>query len=417
VEVAGDQAGRFQLAVTTGVLAAIAAAVFLWGACSARLERADLTAPIVFVGLGVVLWAILSPTSGLEGVPLRVLTEITLVWVLFSDAAGVSLRALRADAATYVRLLAVALPLTIALGCLLAWAMFDGLDVWLALFVGAALAPTDASLGQAVITNPAVPVRIRDILNVESGLNDGIATPVVLVALAGAQAANDAQRGIPGHPMLQLLAGVGVGVGIGGLAGVLLRTTRRRGWVAEEFAGPATLALALLAYSAAVTAGSNGFVAAFAAGVAFGNLAGPGEPRQVFYVKQTAALAALLVWTLFGFVAVPLVVHAPVWLLLLYAALSLTAIRMLPVGIVLARTDLNRRAALFIGWFGPRGLASVVFALVAIDELGAGADIAVALVVVTVLASVVLHGLSARPLANRYAATGHRAVTAFDEFG
>ena len=176
------------------------------------------------------------------------------------------MRDLRADAGVFGRLLGLALPLTVVLGWLLAWGTFDSFDVWLALLVGAALAPTDAALGAAVITNPAVPSRIRHILNVESGLNDGIVTPVVMVALAGAASAEGHGGSGAGGALLELLLGVLVGVIVGGAGGWLLRRARRRRWADEAFAGPAVLALALLAYAASLACNGNGFVAALQVG-------------------------------------------------------------------------------------------------------------------------------------------------------
>jgi NhaP-type Na+/H+ or K+/H+ antiporter len=389
--------------MTPGAVALIAATVFAWGAVSGRLQRSDLTGPIVFVAIGVVLHAIRPLNPSVESESVRLLTEVTLVWVLFSDAARVGIDELRADAGVYGRLLAVALPLTVLLGWLLAWGLFSSFDVWLALLVGAALAPTDAALGAAVISNPAVPGRIRGILNVESGLNDGIVTPVVLVALAGA-AATGGHGGGAAHAALELLLGAAVGLGTGGAGGFALRSARRRGWVDEEFAGPAVLALALLAYAAALAGHGNGFVASFVAGIAFGHFAGRAGPKQVWYVEQTAGLASLLVWLLFGAVAVPLVADQIDWRLVLYAVLSLTAVRMMPVAAVLTGTGLGHRSALFVGWFGPRGLASVVFGLLAVEELGPGADTAVAVIATTVLLSVLAHGVTAEPLSARYAA-------------
>ncbi|MEU8234758.1 cation:proton antiporter, partial [Actinoplanes sp. NPDC048967] len=174
--------------MTSGALALIAAVVFAWGAFSAKLERADLTAPMVFVGIGMLLALGLPAGAGAAGV--TVLTEATLAWVLFSDASRVGLRELRSDAGVYGRLLGLALPLTVVAGAAGAWLLLDAPLPWYALLIGAALAPTDAALGAVVITHPAVPARIRRILNVESGLNDGIVTPVVLVALAGAASAH-----------------------------------------------------------------------------------------------------------------------------------------------------------------------------------------------------------------------------------
>ncbi|MDX6283900.1 MAG: hypothetical protein QOH03_4971, partial [Kribbellaceae bacterium] len=193
--------------MSSGILALVAAVVFGWGVLSARLERADLTAPIVFVGVGVLIANIASFDVQVETETVKLLTEVTLVWVLFSDAAGVDVRELRKEAGVYVRLLGIALPLTVLLGWLLAWGIFGGFDVWLALLVGAALAPTDAALGAPVISNPVVPSRVRGILNVESGLNDGIVTPVVMVALAGAAVAEGHSGDGAGGAVVQLLLG------------------------------------------------------------------------------------------------------------------------------------------------------------------------------------------------------------------
>jgi len=380
------------------------AVVFAWGAFSARLERAGLTAPIAFVGVGALLGTFLHLGGETEATVVTALTEATLVWVLFSDAARVGVREVRSDAGVFGRLLGLALPLTVVVGALCAWWILDAPMPWLALLIGAALAPTDAALGAVVIVHPAVPVRVRRILNVESGLNDGIVTPVVLLALAGAASAEgQAGPGVLGAA-LQLVGGavIGSAVGVGG--GWLMRTADRRGWAGEGFTGPAVLALALLAYGGSLALHGNGFVAAFAAGIAFGHVAGRGGPREVFYVEETAGLASLLVWMLFGAIALPLLYGSLDWQMLLYAVLSLTAIRMIPVALGLLGTGLGRRTVLFIGWFGPRGLASVVFALLAVEQLGPPADPAVAVIVLTVLASVLAHGLTASPLAVRYGA-------------
>lgn len=388
--------------MTAALVAAVAAAVFVWGAVSSRLQRADLTAPMVFVLVGLGLSVVAPLDADLETETVKLLTEVTLVWVLFSDASRVRVSALRAEAGVFVRLLALALPVTVLLGWWLADVAFGGLDVWLALLVGAALAPTDAALGAAVISNPAVPPRIRGILNVESGLNDGIVTPVVMVALAGAAAAEGDGGGGAGHAVVELLLGVALGAVAGGLGGWTLRRAQRRGWADQDFAGPAVLALALAVYAASVACSGNGFVAAFVAGIAFGRTAGRAGPEEVLYVEQTASLVSLLVWMLFGLVAVPRVADAFGWTLLLYAVLSLTVVRMLPVAVGLLGTGLGRRASLFVGWFGPRGLASVVFALLAVEELGAEADTAVAVIATTVLLSVLAHGITASPLAVRF---------------
>ena len=190
-------------------LAIIAALIFGWGALSARLERFDVTAPIIFVLAGLLLAH--GPLAVLGVAPsnavIKELAEFTLALVLFSDASRVGLHELRVDAGVYVRLIGGALPLTIGLGTVLALAL-AGTNIWLALLVGAALAPTDAALGAGMIASPVVPARIRRLINVESGLNDGIATPFVSVALAGAAAGGQ----IAGHGPAKAVAELAVGV-------------------------------------------------------------------------------------------------------------------------------------------------------------------------------------------------------------
>jgi NhaP-type Na+/H+ or K+/H+ antiporter len=396
--------------VDTAAILVIAAAIFAWGSVSARLERADLSAPIVFVAVGAVLAAAELVDAATAPETLQPLVEITLVWVLFSDAARVRVQDLRADAGRYVRLLAVGLPLTVLAGWGLAAWLFPALGLWLALLVGAALAPTDAALGVPVVTNPAVPSRVRRLINVESGLNDGIATPVVMVALAGAASA-EGLADAPGvaEALLELAIGAGVGLVVGGGGGWLLHRARARRWVAEDFAGIAVLGLALAAYTASLVAHGNGFVAAFCGGLAFGATAGRRGPDELAFTEQAGSAVSLLVWLAFGAIAVPIMLDRASWTVLLYAALSLTVVRMVPVALALLGAGLDRAAVLFIGWFGPRGLASLLFALLALEQLDSAADEAVAIIAVTVLLSVLAHGISAAPLAARYgrAAAAH----------
>jgi NhaP-type Na+/H+ or K+/H+ antiporter len=395
-------------------LALVAALVFAWGALSARLERFDVTAPITFVIAGLVLThgplAVLGVAPSNEVV--KTLAEITLVLVLFSDASRVGLRDLRAELGLCLRLLGIGLPLTIGLGTLLALALFGGINIWLALLIGAALAPTDAALGAGVMVNRAVPARIRRLINVESGLNDGIATPFVLVAVAGAAAAAHESGTGPGGAVAELALGLAVGGAVGGAGGWLVKVTRRRDWVAEGFADAAVLGLAVCAYASAIALHGNGFIAAFTGGLAFGSTSGRrGEPLVPF-VEETGALVSLLVWLAFGAVAVAPMFDHLTWQLVVYAVLSLTIIRMAPVALALAGARLGWATTAFVGWFGPRGLASVVFALLALEDLGdKAASPAVAVITATVLLSVVAHGASAEPLARRYGAASDQAAT------
>src|SRR6266568_7632443 len=346
--------------------------MFGWGTLSARLERFDVTAPITFVVAGLLLthgplaFLGIQPSNEL----IKELAEFTLALVLFSDASRVGLHELRAEAGLYLRLLGAALPLTIGLGTLLALALAGGGSIWLALLVGAALAPTDAALGAGMMTNPLVPLRIRRLINVESGLNDGIATPFVSVALAGAATGGEVAGHGPAAAAAELALGILVGGAVGGAGGLLVNTARRRGWAAEGFAGSAVLGLAVCAYASAVALHGNGFIGAFVGGLTFGTTGGRRGERLVPFVEETGALVSLLVWLTFGAVAVAPAVEGLTWQIVLYAVLSLTVIRMVPVAIALAGTRFGWATIALVGWFGPRGLAAVVFALLALEELG-----------------------------------------------
>ena len=381
----------------------VMAAVFGWGALSGRLERSDLTAPIVFVAVGGLFAA-----TGLVDAPslaqtLKPLVELTLVWVLFSDAAGVAFGQMREDSGRIARLLGIGLPLTVVAGWALALWLFPSQGIWLTLLVAAALAPTDAALGLPVVMNPAVPSRVRRLITVESGLNDGIVTPVVLFALAAAVSVEELESA-PGllEALAELGIGVLVGVGVGLAGGFALRWSRRRGWAADEFVGIAVLALALVTYTASLAVHGNGFVAAFCGGLAFGAAAGRRAPAELLFLEQAGSLVSMLVWFAFGALAIPIVLVRADLAVVAYAILSLTLVRMVPVALACWGAGLDRKTVLFVGWFGPRGLASLVFALLALEDLGTAADDVVAIIGVTVLLSVLAHGLSASPLAARY---------------
>jgi NhaP-type Na+/H+ or K+/H+ antiporter len=384
-------------------LSLVLATIVGWCVLAGRLERVGLTAPIVFVVAGFVFAEGFDTLDlGPEPELVKAIVEVTLVWVLFGDASKVRWSQFRRDLGTYTRLLGIGLPLTVALGAAAAMVVL-GLDPWPALLLGAALAPTDAALGASVMSNPRVPDGVRSALNVESGLNDGIATPIVLVAIAGV-AASEGIAGVegPGRAVLALLVGVLVGAVIGGLGGVVTRRARERGWLTEDLAGPAILALALLAYTGALVVDGNGFVAAFVGGLVFGNVAGRVGEKEVDFVEQTGSVASMISWLIFGALAVPVIGDRWSWTMLVYVGLSLTVVRMLPVALCLLGAGFDRYAVGFIGWFGPRGLASVIFALLTLEELEHAGQEVVAVIALTVLASVVLHGLSAGPLANRF---------------
>jgi NhaP-type Na+/H+ or K+/H+ antiporter len=391
----------------TEVVAVFAAAVVVWSLVSGRLDRLSVTPALAFVAVGVVVanppLSLIEIDVGSETV--RSLVEVTLAVVLFTDAARVDVRRLRADMRVPLRLLLVGLPLTVAAGLGLGLVLFADLDLWVCAVVAAAVAPTDAALGAPLMADRRIPARVRRELNVESGLNDGLITPVVTFFIAGAVAEAGSQPDLsPGSAVVDLALGVLVGVGLGVAGGTALRVARRQAWASSAVETVAVLALALLAYAAAVEAGGNGFVAAFVGGLAFG--AARKAPVEVLgFASETGELLAIVVWFVFGAIAVPVLDGAP-WSVVAFALLTLSVGRMLPVAVALAGTGLSRPTVAFLGWFGPRGLASVVFALIAFDELTAGEarSTMLAAIVATVLLSVVAHALTARPLAGRYAA-------------
>ena len=252
------------------------------------------------------------------------------------------------------------------------------------------------------MVNPAVPARIRRLINVESGLNDGIATPFVLVAIAGAATAEHAAQTGPGTAVAELALGLAIGALVGGGGGWLIKVGRRRGWVADGFAGAAVLGLAVCSYTASVALHGNGFIAAFIGGLGFA-AAGGQAAQLVPFVEETGTLVSLLVWLLFGVIAVVPALQSLTWQTVAYAVLSLTIIRMLPVAVALIGSGLGRATVAFVGWFGPRGLASVVFGLLTLEDLGGpAAKPVVTVIAFTVLLSVIAHGLTAEPLARRY---------------
>jgi NhaP-type Na+/H+ or K+/H+ antiporter len=385
-------------------LAVVAACIAVWGLVSARLQRLLITAPIAFVLLGLMLsngpTALIRPH--LQSSAIRAGAEITLAVLLFADACRVNARRLVDDAAIPTRLLGLGLPLTIGAGAALAAGLFSSGGIWVAATIGAIVAPTDAALGAAVMSDERVPTRVRRTLNVESGLNDGIATPFVNLFLAGALASESVETGGVGHAVVVLVGGAALGAGVGLVGALLLMATTRAGWSAPDFRPLSVLAIALFGYGVALAAGTNGFVAAFVAGLAFGTALGDTE-EVLGFTEEVGTLMSLLVWFAFGAVMLIPGLDAATWRDYVFAVLALTVARMVPVAIALWGSQLDRVTVAFVGWFGPRGLASVVFGLIAVDSLAPNdRQLVLSAVVTTVAMSVLAHGVTASPLARRY---------------
>jgi NhaP-type Na+/H+ or K+/H+ antiporter len=391
--------------------AILAILIVVYAALADKLARWSITMPMVFVVIGIALGA-----SGLGLLPIspdaeasKALTEITLALLLFADASTLRLREVSSDAGLPARLLTIGLLLTIVSGAIVARIMLPQEGLAFACLLGAILAPTDAALGLPIFNNPRVPVRIRRALNIESGLNDGIATPFVLLFLAFATA-EEAQAGGTQwltHAVLEIALAILAAIAVGGAGGWLLSRAARRGWTSGVSKQLAILGLALAAYFGSVAIGGNGFIAAFVGGIVFramtrGELIEPTEFTETF-----GSFLSLLIWGMFGAVLVSAVVPGTKdWRPILYAILSLTVIRMVPVAIALLGTGLRRDTVALMGWFGPRGLASVVFTLIALEsfrEVGRPEETLIAAATWTILLSVLAHGISALPLSAWYA--------------
>jgi NhaP-type Na+/H+ or K+/H+ antiporter len=385
--------------------------IVIYASLAVRLSRWSITLPMVFVAGGFLLgpggMGLLPISPQVEGI--KEITEITLALLLFADASTLNLWRVRDDAALPGRLLLLALPLIIFLGAVLASALLPNEDLAFAALIGAILAPTDAALGLAIFTDPRVPVRIRRALNVESGLNDGIAAPFVTLFIAFAVATEAHVQGeswwVTALSEIGLAVAVGTVIGIAG--GWLLMQVSRRGWTSETSKQIAILGLALLAYFSAVTLHGNGFIAAFVGGIVFGastrnQLAEPTE-----FTENMATFLSVLVWGIFGGLMMPVVLSFTTdWRPIVYAILSLTVVRMVPVALSMIGTRLRPDTIALMGWFGPRGLASVVFTLLAflhLKEASQPIDTLVSVAGWTILLSVVAHGVSAQPLAAWYA--------------
>lgn len=389
------------------VLVGLGVIAVLYALTAARLERWSVGAPLVFVTAGVMLSTL---TAGVldaphRSEPVKIATEATLALILFADASTIGARRLRGDATIPARLLLVGLPLTIALGSLLAHLVIPGVGWAMAGLIATILTPTDAALSVPVVTNRAVPERLRRALNVESGLNDGIATPIIVIMIsvvAGTETA--AASDVPG-PLRAIGIALVVAVALGVTGGRLALWAQQHRSMTVTSERLIVIALAALSYLLAAQLGGNGFVAAFAAGLCFGTASRHVLHEATEFTETTAMFLSYAVWAVFGAVLLgPLLRQPWPWSSILYAVLALTVIRMIPVGLSLMGTRLGGVTTAFLGWFGPRGLASVVFLLMAADELHIEQldHPLVQTVVWTIALSVLLHGLTAAPFVRSY---------------
>jgi NhaP-type Na+/H+ or K+/H+ antiporter len=388
-------------------LAIFVVLLFGYALVSRRLEQTVLTAPIVFTIAGMLMYPVLPKLleAGFNANVFLRLAEIGLVLLLFTDASRTDFKLLRSIGNLPIRLLSTGLLLTIFLGTVAARLVFPELSLWEAGILAVILAPTDAGLGQVIVSSPRVPIRIRQALNVEAGLNDGLSVPFLLffMALAAAKIEGGAES-LAEFIGQQLGYGIVVGAGIGLVGGWLLGWARRREWVSEPFRQIGVVALPLLCLVISEIVGASMFIAAFVAGLSVQVGYKEAGKDSVEFTEEWGQLVNLAVFFLFGVLVLK---DWPQYTMttLLYAVLSLTVVRMVPVAIALIGTHLNPATVVFMGWFGPRGLASIVLGLVYLEEglyLPGESTIRLA-VIVTVALSIFAHGFTATPGINLYA--------------
>ncbi len=380
-------------------------AIFLlaYSAIAGRIERSWISGPIVFTAAGLILGpgglGVLRLNVSAED--LRLLAEATLAMVLFTDAAHANLAVVRSNVHLPERLLLIGLPMTVVLGLGVAWVIFPELELLELALLASMLAPTDAALGKPVVANPALPAAIRESLNVESGLNDGICVPLLVILLSLAVGTQIEHAG-SSHMAIVLAEAIGIGLAAGIVVTLgaewLRRGAAARGWIGEPWNEVWTPALAAACFTVAQTLGGSGFIACFVGGLVMGVSSRHRTHVPLRGAEATGEALALLTWLLFGSIITAVLRYATP-AVVLYAVLSLTFIRMLPVFLCLLGTRLGLTQSLFIGWFGPRGLASIVFAVMVYDADLPGNRILMATVACTVLLSVAAHGISAYPLA------------------
>ncbi len=388
-------------------LAIITAGLLLYSLISGRLSGTVITAPLVFIMFGFVVGPGVLDIAHVNvgNSAIHYMAEFTLILVLFTDASRIDLMQVRRDHNLPARMLIIGLPLTIVAGTVIALQMFPAFTFWEAALLAALLAPTDAALGQAVLSAKVVPVRIRQAINIESGLNDGIALPAVLLFAAFASTEHDlsgASEWIQ-FGLLQLTLGPLTGVVIGFVGARCLDAAAERRWANTPFQGIGILSLAVFTYVAAELIGGNGFIAAFIGGIVFGNTVRHPCTFLFEFMETEGQLLMLIAFLVFGAALLPQGIALANPIFLLYAVLSLTVIRMIPIALSFIGARLRLPTQLFLGWFGPRGLASILFVLLILEESEIlHRDELLSITVIVVALSAILHGISAAPFAKLY---------------
>jgi NhaP-type Na+/H+ or K+/H+ antiporter len=393
-------------------LIVIAVCLVAYAIFSERLSNSVVSAPMIFMFAGLAA----GPAGfgffdvSIDSHILEAFGELTLGFILFADAAATNSRQLASDYKLPRRLLLIGLPLTMVFGAGVAVLMFPDLSWMEAALIAAILAPTDAALGYAVVTSEAVPARIRQAILVESGVNDGLALPAVLLFAALAFSAETGGAEGPGYwigfTVKQIVIGAAVGAVLGGVLGKLIHDADGRGWIAHSFRNLSCVGVAILTLLGAHLVDGNGFIAAFIGGLVFGSFCKKRAGALTGFVEEEGQLFSLVIFFIFGAVLLPAATDYFTVFCFFYAILSLTIIRMAPTALSLVGSGVKPPTMAFIGWFGPRGLASILFLFIAVEhqEMEALSQIQ-AIVYITVALSVIAHGVTAAPLSRAYGAT------------
>lgn len=377
--------------------------ILLYSLFAKKVESTIISGPFLALGFGLIMGPLgfsLFGRDGAEGETYRVIAELALALVLFSDAAKTNLVVLKNNIKIPTRLLLISLPITIVFGFIGGYLIFEGFS-WIELaLLASMLAPTDAALGKAVVSNPAVPSRIREALNVESGLNDGICVPILFLLLAFLKVdATNSVGFIEGVTIFAEEIGIGVAVGVT-LTYIAFRVARfahKREWISETWKTMVVIALAFSCFNLAQISGGSGFIACFVGGLVYGALTKEHRLHLLESAEGAGDSLSMLTWVIFGAVVIAKYYASFTWEVLLYSLLSLTVIRIVPTLISLINSGVSMQEQWFIGWFGPRGLASIVFAVIVIEAKLPHQTTIILTVICTILLSVVLHGLTANP--------------------
>ncbi len=381
-----------------------------YGFYSKLLSKYNISGPMIFTAVGIILSPLMLRDSAvnINAEVVQVVAEIALILILFSDAATLNLQKLKAHWRLPARLLFVAMPITIIITYFTGRAFFPDEAPLYILLLALILAPTDAALGKIVVSDKRIPETIRNTINVESGLNDGIVFPVLLTVIAMIASQNSGSSdGWLGYIAQQISIGAIAGAFVGWIGAKLSQISMKKEWVEHQYLNLIPIALAIFSFYVAEYFHGNGYIAAFFAGLLLGNTNKAIKKNVEEFAESEGEFLIMITFLVFGLVFVPLMLpylSLEVWI---FSLLSLTLLRIIPIIISLGFFKLDLVTRLFIGWFGPRGIASILYILVAVHTLGSieGHEKIYAVASLTILLSIILHGLSAKPLAIRYAKT------------